>query len=159
MVKQHVVRLTEAERHQLHEMLRGGTAPARRLTRARILLKADAGGEGPRWIDAHIAQALEISVRTVARVRSEWASGGVDRVLNGAPSRRRYARKLDDAATVHLTRLACSTPPPGHQRWSLRLLAETLVELEIVEAIAPETVRLALKKTSSNRGARSAGAS
>jgi Homeodomain-like domain len=157
MFKQHVVTLSPEERADLRRLIAAGTSPARRLTRARILLKADAAGEGPRWIDAEIAAALEVSARTVARVRSEWASGGVARVLAPPRSRRVYAAKLDDAACLRLTQIACSPVPEGQSHWTLRLLGDRLVELEIVDSIARETVRLALKKTGSNPGLSSVG--
>jgi len=164
--KQHIVRLTTAERNGLRAMLRAGIAPARQLARARILRKADAGVRGPRLTDRQIAEAVEVDPRTVARVRAafaalpaEAAAGAPDeapdrlaRVLGRTPSDRVYPRKLDGTAEASLVTLACSTPPAGHARWSLRLLAGRLVELEIVDGISPETVRAALKKTSSSRG-------
>ncbi len=160
--KQHIVRLTTAERDALRAMLRAGTAPARQLARARILRKADAGVRGPRPTDRQIAEAVEVAPRTVARVRAafaalpaEVADGAPDRlarVLGRTPSDRVYPRKLDGSAEAALVTLACATPPAGHARWSLRLLAGRLVELEVVDGISPETVRAALKKTSSSRG-------
>lgn len=157
MFKQHVVKLTPEERTDLRHLLSAGSASTQKLTRARILLKADAGGDGPRWIDSEIASALEVSVRTVARVRSEWASGGVERVLNRAPSSRVYATKLDAAAILRLTAIACSGPPEGRATWTLALLGDRLVELQIVESIARDTVRLALKKTTCSLGGSNAG--
>lgn len=157
MFKQHVVTLSPDERADLRRLVSAGTSSARRLTRARILLKADASGEGPRWIDAEIAAALEVSARTVARVRGEWASGGVARVLAPVRSRRVYATKLDDAACLRLTRIACSPAPEGQSQWTLQLLGDCLVELGIVDSIARETVRLALKKTGSSPGLSSVG--
>lgn len=158
MFKQHVATLSTDERRELRRLLSAGTSSAQRLTRARILLKADAGGDGPRWIDAEIAAAVEVSGRTVARVRSDWAGGGTARALNRAPSTRVHTGKLDDAALLRLTQVACSDPPAGHARWTLRLLGERMVELEIVGSIARETVRLGLKKTPSNRGGSTVGA-
>jgi hypothetical protein len=157
MFKQHVVNLSTEERTDLRRLVSAGASSARRLTRARILLKADAAAAGPRWTDAEIASALEVSVRTVARVRSEWASGGVARVLTPVRSRRVYAAKLDDAACLRLTQIACSPAPDGQSHWTLRLLGDRLVELELVDSIARETVRLALKKTGSNPGLSNAG--
>ena len=152
MYKQHVVALTAGERARLRALIAAGVAPARQLARARVLLKVDAGRDGPRWTDAEAAAAIEVSPRTVARVRAEWIAGGVDGVLARKPPARVYARKLDGAAEAELVVLACSDPPPGHARWSLRLLAGRLVALEVVEAIAPETVRQTLQKTSSSHG-------
>ena len=150
--KQHLVRLTPTERRELHAMLRAGTAAARVLTRARVLLQADAGVEGPRRTDAHVAAAVEVSPRMVARTRATFADHGLARTLAGKAPVRVYPRKLDGTAEATLVTLACSAPPDGHARWSLRLLAGRLVALEIVDGISPETVRATLKKTSSSRG-------
>jgi hypothetical protein len=150
--KQHVVRLSSAEREAVAREVRAGTAPARRLTRARILLKADAGARGPRWTDARIAEAVEASARTVARVRADFCAGGLAHALGRKRPEREYARTLDGAAEARLVAEACAPPPAGRARWTLRLLGDRLVELEVVPSIAPNTVRAALKKTSSSRG-------
>lgn len=152
MPKRHVVQMSGPDRSRLSALIAAGTAPARALTHARILLKADQGADGPAWSDARIAEALETSVSTVERVRRRWVTGGLDDALGRRPPRREYRRKLDGAGEAHLLVLACSTPPTGQQRWSLRLLAAKLVELDLVEAIAPNTVRTVLKKTSSSPG-------
>jgi hypothetical protein len=151
--KQHLVRLLPAERAVLGDRLAAGTAPApaRTLTRARILLKADHGEGGPAWPDARIAEAPETSVATVERVRRRWAVGGPLDALHRRPTGPR-PRKLDGAQEARLVALACSAPPAGAKRWTLRLLAGKLVELEVVDGIAPNTVRSVLKKTSSTRG-------
>jgi hypothetical protein len=150
--KQHFVRLTPAERAELQQLVRAGAAPARRQTRARILLKADTSVEGPHWTDAAIASALDCGTRTVARVRAEFATTGLAATLQRQPRSRTTPRKLDAAAEARLVALACSAPPTGHLRWTLRLLSARLVELGIVGSIAPETVRQTLKKTSSSPG-------
>ena len=152
MNKQHVVALTADERARLRALVAAGVAPARQLARARVLLKVDAGRDGPRWTDAEAAAAVEVAPRTVARVRAEWALGGVDGVLTRKPPARVYARKLDGAAEATLVAVACSPRPDGRERWSVRLLADRLVVLGVVGSIAPETVRQTLKKTSSSRG-------
>ena len=152
MPKRHVVSLTATDRTRLTALIAAGTTPARTVTPARILLKADQGPAGPAWPDARIAEARETSVATVERVRRRWVAGGLDEALHRRPPRRVYQRKLDGAGEAHLLALACSTPPAGQQRWSLRLLATKLVELEVVTGIAPHTVRAVLKKTSSSRG-------
>jgi Homeodomain-like domain len=152
MNKQHVVVLTRAERQRVRALIAAGVGPARQLARARVLLKVDAGQDGPRWTDAEAAAAVEVSPRTVARVRAEWILGGVDGVLARQPPDRVYARKLDGAAEATLVAVACSARPDGGAHWSVRLLADRLVELGVVESIAPETVRQTLKKTSSSRG-------
>jgi transposase len=147
----HVVRLLPAERALLGDLIAAGTAPARALTRARILLKTDRGPDGPGWTDARIAEAVETGLATVARVRQRWVRGGLDAALHRRPTGPR-PRKLDGAQEARVIALACSAPPAGRERWSLRLLAERLVELEVVDGIAPNTVRTVLKKTSSSRG-------
>jgi hypothetical protein len=152
MPKQYRVCLTPADRTRLTALTTAGTAPARTLTHARILLKADQGEAGPAWPDARIAEALETSVTPIERVRRRWVTGGPDDALGRRPPRRVYQRKLDGAGEARLIALACSAPPAGQQRWSLRLLAAKLVELELVEAIAPNTVRTVLKKTNSSPG-------
>lgn len=151
MSQQHVVRLAAEERAELRRLVSSGHAPARQLARARILLKADRAGNGPALSDRQVAAAVEVSARTVARVRAAFASGGVAAIAR-QPPRRLYARKLDGAAEAKLIALACSAPPAGFARWSLRLLANGLVEAEVVEGIAPNTVRAVLKKTCSSRG-------
>ena len=146
--KQYVVRLTEEERARLHTLLGSGSAPARRLTHARILLKANQGEAGPGWTDAAIATALEVGRATVARVRQRFVSEGLEAALEHKAPDREYRRTLDGAQEAHLLALACSAPPEGRARWSLRLLAERLVALEVVETVSHETVRQVLKQTS-----------
>jgi hypothetical protein len=150
--KQHVVRLTSAERAALRALLAAGTTPARTQTHARILLKCDAGAAGPRWSDARVAEAVEVSARTVARVRERFATQGLAAALGRKPPARVYRRTLDSAQEARLVAIACTAPPAGRARWSLRLLSRRLVELEVVADISPETVRAALKKTPSSRG-------
>jgi hypothetical protein len=118
------------------------------LAHARILLKADQGEGGPGWNDQAIAGALEVCTATVARVRRQYATAGLEAALNRRWPEREYARTLDGEAEAHLIALACGTPPTGRQRWSLRLLAQELVRLEVVEAVSYETVRRTLKETS-----------
>ncbi len=150
--KQYVVHLDDAERARLRTLVGGGTAPARRLTHARILLKADQSDAGPGWTDAMIAGALDVHPATVARVRQQYVSTGLDAALTPKPPDRAYRRKLDGAQEARLVTLACSTPPDGRTRWTLRLLAAQLVALAQVDAVSHETVRQTLKQTSSSRG-------
>ena len=152
MEKRAIVRLTEAERTVLADLVAGGAASARTQAHARILLKADQGPAGPAWTDAAIAAALEVGERTVARVRARWADHGLEDALHRRPPRREYRRKLDGAAEAHLIALACAARPDGQQRWAIRTLAAKMVEAEVVESIGRETVRLTLKKTCSSRG-------
>jgi transposase len=152
MRKQHVVVLSEEERARLHTLIGRGAAPARALTHARILLKANQGEAGPGWTDRAIATALEVHHTTVARVRQQYATGGLEAAVDRKAPAREYRRRLDGEQEAHLVALACSAPPQGHKRWTLRLLAERLVQLEVVDAISYETVRQVLKQTASSRG-------
>ena len=160
MKKKYKVTLAAEERNSLQELIAAGKAAARKLAHARILLKADAAPEGPAWTDARIADAVEVDVTTVERIRQRFVEEGLeaalDRKKQDRPSRE---RKLDGEAEARLIAVACSAPPAGRARWTLRLLADRLVELEVVEAVSHETVRQVLKKTSSSRGGRSSGAS
>ncbi len=151
MNKKYVVELMEAERERLLKLLSAGTAAARMLTRARILLKADVGehAEGPPLFDREIAGMLETSQATVGRVRERFCRQGLDAALERSLPERVYKRSLDGRAEAHLIALACSQAPEGRDRWSMRLLADKAAELGIVGAISHETVRKALKKTSS----------
>ena len=148
MVKKYCVGLSEEERAHLHTMVGSGCAPARTLTHARILLKANQGEAGPGWTDAAIAGALEVSAATVARVRQAYATAGLAAALTRKAPDREYHRTLDGAQEARLVALACSTPPEGRKRWSLRLLAEHLVTLEVVDTVSHEAVRQVLKQTS-----------
>ncbi len=140
--------LSAVERARLRTLIGTGTAPARALAHARILLKADQGEGGPGWNDTAIAGALEVCTRTVARVRQQYVTEGLEAALQRRMPQRVYPRKLDGEAEARLIAVACGTPPPGQTRWSLRLLADELVRLEVVEAVSYETVRRALKQTS-----------
>lgn len=155
--KQHIVRLSLAERATLQQLIARGSSPARMLARARILLKADAGARGPRFTDCAVANAVEVSPRTVARVRATYAAHGLEAALQRRPRSSNTPRKLDSALEAQLIAIACSTPPDGRAHWTLRLLANRMVELELVSSIAPETVRKTLKQTFSNPGGPNGG--
>ena len=150
--KRYVVTLTEEERAQLHTLVGRGTAPVRSMTHARILLKANHGEAGPGWTDAAIAAALEVHPATVARVRQQYVTAGLAAALTRKPPDREYRRTLDGEQEAHLVALACSTPPDGRKRWTLRLLAAQLVTREYVAAVSHETVRQTLQQTHSSRG-------
>ena len=152
MNTKYAVRLPEPERAQLRTLIGQGVAPARQLTRARILLKANQGDGGPGWTDAAIAGALDVHPATVSRVRREYVTGGLPATLERTPPDRVYPRKADGALEAQLIAVACGTPPAGQARWTLRLLATELVRLEVVDAISYETVRRVLKQTGSSRG-------
>jgi transposase len=151
-MKKYVVTLTQEERQILQEMLSRGKAAARKLMHARILLKADAAPGGPNWPDARIAEALEVGQATVERLRKRFVEEGLEAALAPRPSRRQYPRKLDGDGEAHLIALACQEPPDGHSRWTLRLLAGRMVELDYVDRISYQTVRRTLKKTNSSLG-------
>jgi transposase len=151
MKKKCPVILTEAQREHLKSLIAAGTAPARKLTHARILLKADQSPEGPGWVDEKVADAVEVSQPTVSRVRKRYFEEGLEAAVNRRPPNRVYQRKLDGEQEARLIALACSEPPEGQARWSLRLVADKLVELEIVEEVSYQTVRRILKKTNLSR--------
>lgn len=152
MVKKYRVQLSPDERTLLTNLISAGKAAARAQTHARILLKADQGPDGPSWRDAEIVAALDVGLRTVERVRETWVMDGLEPALYPRPAHAHRPHKLDGEQEAHLIALACSAPPTGQKRWTLRLLANRLVDLEIVDGIAPETVRQTLKKTTSSRG-------
>jgi transposase len=146
--KRYVVRLTALEREKLEGLVSKGMANARKIVHAQVLLKVDA--DGPCWIDERAAEAFSIHANTVREIRERFVFEGLEAALN-RKKRERPARepKLDGAQEARVVALACSKPPEGRVRWTLRLLAGRLVELEVVDTICHETVRKALKKTSS----------
>lgn len=151
-MKKYLVTLTADEREQLTALIAAGTAAAKKLAHARILLKADQADGGPGWTDDAIAEAVEVSTDTVARVRRRFVEQGLEAALvrkkQDKPSRERV---LDGVAEAKLLAVACSEPPDGRTAWTLRMLADKLVELEVVGSVSAETVRRAMKKTSSSR--------
>ena len=152
----YTVNLSPAERETLTHLVRAGTRGARSLTRARILLKADEG-----LSDSQVADALNVGVATVHRIRQRCVEDGPEAALRDRP-RPGAAPKFDTKQHAHVVALACSKPPEGHTRWTLRLLADRVVELGVAEQCSYETIRRALKKTplaSSSRGRRRSGAS
>jgi transposase len=148
MPKKYVVCLTHDERVSLEQVIRRGKAAAWKLQRAQALLKCDAGAEGPAWPDRRIAEAFGVTTRSLESWRKRAVEEGPLSLLERKPEESpRVAPKLRGQEQARLTQLACSRPPKGHARWTLRLLANRLVELEIVESISHETVRRTLKKT------------
>jgi hypothetical protein len=139
--------LTDAQRAELNGLIHAGVAPARMITRARILLKADHGEAGPGWSDAAIVGALDVNASTVLRVRRQFTTEGLGPTLERKRPDRIYERTLDGKQEAKLVAIACSDAPDGADHWSLRLLAEEVVRLEVVPAISYETVRRTLKKT------------
>ena len=151
--ERYAVQLSAEDRTQLEGLIRRGQHSARVINRARILLKTDEG-----WSASQVASALDTSQRTVFRTKRRYAEEGLDGVLHDRPQANRY-RKLDDRGEAHLIALACSDAPEGHDHWTLRLLADQVVELGVVPSLSHETVRQRLKKTPSSPGKSASGAS
>ena len=150
--KKFIVELDTTERERLNALVSKGKAPAKTILKARILLKADVAEGGPGWLDAQIVEALDTNPTMVSRVREQVVTEGLDAVLNRKKRETPPVPAIfDGEAQAKLTALACSTPPEGYARWSIRLLAEYVVELKIVDAAHFNTVGRALKKTTSNR--------
>jgi transposase len=148
MAKRYRVTLQADEREQLEALLARGKADVRRLKHAQILLKADETENGPAWSDAQIADAVVCGEATVERVRRRFVEEGLELALSPYRTPRRvYRPKLDGEQEARLITLACSTPPEGRTRWTLRLLADALVELDVIDSVSYETVRQTLKKT------------
>lgn len=147
MKKVFIVRLTQTERAELEALVRKGRASALAIARARILLKADQGKDGEARPDVQIAEALGIVAKTVFNVRRRWVEEGLEAAIRrkkqDCPSR---SRKLDGVAEAKLVATCCGPAPQGRARWTLRMLADKLVEFEVVQSISPETVRSTLKK-------------
>ena len=150
-IKKFIVELDTAERERLNALIAKGKAPAKLILKARILLKADIAEGGPGWLDAQIVEALDTNETMVARVREQLVIEGLDAVLMRKKRKTPpVAAIFDGEAQAKLTALACSTPPEGHARWTIRLLAEHVVERKIVDAAHFNTVGRALKKTNSS---------
>jgi transposase len=147
--KKYIVRLSATERRDLTKLTSTGKAAAHRITHARILLLADEGPQGSAWIDEDVAEAVDVTVRTAENIRKRFVTEGLEAAINRKkrirPSRERL---LDGKKEAQLVALCCSAPPEGRARWTLRLLADQLVALDIVDSISYETVRRTLKKTS-----------
>ena len=154
MAHKYIVNLTEEEREGLQKLVTSGRTAARTLTRARILLKTASGAK-----DETIAQALDVALATIYRVRQRCVEEGVEAAITARRPRRDYRRKLDGDQEAHLIALVCGQAPEGHVRWSLRLLANSMVELGYVDSVSHETVRGTLEKTNSSLGETSSGSS
>jgi Homeodomain-like domain len=153
----YIVRLDENERQLLQRMVDEGRGSKSARQRARVLLKADQAEGSPAWSDDRVAEFAEVSLSTVHRVRQQLVEDGFEAVLERKPSPQRQYRKLDGVGEAKLIATACSQAPQGRSRWTLQLLADKLVELEVVENISRECVRGTLKKTNFSRIARSSG--
>lgn len=150
--KHYRVTLTEEERNALNRLISVGKAAARKLTHARILLKADESPGQPAWTDQQLSEAFNVSRPTVERVRKTCVEEGLEAALNHKKPSRTRPPKLDGEKEAKLIALACSSPPEGRESWTMQLLADKLVELHLVESISDETVRVRLKKTNSSPG-------
>lgn len=150
--KRYKVTLTNEERDQLTAIVSKGKTNARRLRRAHLLLLADENQPGGAWKDADIAQALNTHARSVERTREKCVQEGLEAALNHTRPQRRRSKVLDGAAEARLVQLACSDAPDGRTRWTLQMLAEKLIELEVVESVSRETVRTTLKKMNLSPG-------
>jgi transposase len=159
-VKKYVVRLSAEEREQLQALIRKGKSSAQRLMKARILLKADVSEDGEGWSDSEIVKALETSLTTVYRTRQQLVEEGLEAVLSRKkPSRTSVLPIFDGEKEAKLIALACSKPPKGRSRWSLRMLENKVVELDIVERASDSTIGRVLKKLNSSRTSKRNGSS
>lgn len=152
MNQKYDVTLTAEQRQSLEKLISSGTAPARALTRARILLKSDSGPGAPHWSYDQICAALDVSPVTISAARKAFVQRGLEAALYRKKPEREYQHRLDGEAEAHLIALACGEAPEGRERWTLRLLADKMVTLEYVESVSHETIRNTLKKTNSNLG-------
>jgi transposase len=152
MPKKYIVKLGRDERQSLRELIQNGNGSAKALTHARILLKANQTKGQPGWIDEAISDAFDVSVATIERVRQTYVQHGLDAALKRRSRSRERTRRLDGEQEAHLIALACSEPPTGHDRWTLRLLADRMVKLEYIDELSYQTVRRTLKKTNSSHG-------
>ena len=150
-MKKYIVELTSEERKQLQQLVKKGKVPGYKIRHAQMLLKANQGNKGPGWPDVQVAEVFAAHVTTVESLRKRFVEQGLEAALE-RNKRNNYARKLDGDAEAHLIAIACSAPPAGRSEWSLRLLADRLVELSVVDSISYMTVSRTLKKTNLSRG-------
>lgn len=152
-MKKYIVRLTPEERATLKKLLTSGRGSGRMFTRVRILLKADQSDEVTSWPDEKISEAFDVTVQTIEKVRKQLVEEGFEAVLSRHPYTQKVSRKkIDGDVEAHLIALCCSEPPKGRVRWTLRLLADKVVELGYVDSISYEAVRQTLKKTNLSLG-------
>lgn len=155
MQKRYVVRLTDGEQEVLNGVVKKRRVSAQKVLRARVLLKADA--DGPAWTDSAIANAFDCRTKTVENIRERFVTEGFETTLNGKPKSRVRGKVLDGDQEGKIIALRLGPPPRGFANWTLRLLAEQAVALEIVESVSHETLRGMLKKTTSRKGRSSIG--
>jgi transposase len=157
MNKKYRITLSAAERQELNKIMKAGQVNVRALKRAQMLLKADESPGGAAWSDAAIAEALEVHPMTVWGVRKRYRARGLKSVLAGQYTGHNQ-RVMTGEVEAHLIAVACGEPPEGREAWTLQLLADQLVSLELVDQISDETVRRTLKKTNLSRGSKPSGA-
>lgn len=159
-MNKYLVTLTEEERIELKSISSKGKHRSQKVLNALILLGCDEGSfQQKRSINQDIATVLNVSMKKIDRLKKRFVEKGLEIALNGTKGQRAYEKKADGEFEAHLVALSCSEPPEGHVRWSLRLLADTVVELQYIETVSHETIRQVLKKTSSSLGKKSAGSS
>ena len=151
MQKKYVVELTSEERKQLAGLVKKGKTAGYKIRHAQMLLKVDQGKNGPGWSDGNVAEAFVAHITTVERLRKRFVEESLEAALE-RHNRKNYSRKLEGDAEAHLIAIACSEPPEGRNEWTLRLLADKLVELKVVDSVSHMTVSRTLKKTSLSRG-------
>lgn len=152
-MKKYTIQLSQEHRLALQHLVSTGTAPARKLQHAHILLKSDSSEQGPKWSDQRIHEAFDVGLATIWRVRQRFLTEGLDDALNRRPQPERpEKRRLDGEQEAHLIALACGATAEGEGRWSLRLLAKRMVKLGYVEQVSADTVRRTLKKMNSSPG-------
>jgi len=152
MFQKYFVKLTSEERQQLEKIVTSGTSSARKIQRARILLKSDCSEGGPNWSYEAICEAFDVNSMTVTNVRKAYIERGLEQTINRKKPEREYPHSLDGDAEAHLIALACGEVPDGYERWSLRLLRDRFVKLEIISSISHETIRTTLKKKNLSLG-------
>lgn len=146
MNQKYVVKLADEQKQHLEKLITSGTSPVRMLTRARILLKSDQSENGPNWSYEKIAEAFDVSEMLIRDVRKRFAEAGFEAALQRKKPDREYEHSLDGEAEAHLIALACSQPPAGQKRWTLRLLKRAMQERMYVQTVSHETIRTTLKK-------------
>ena len=157
MPKKYIVDLTESEQESLKKLTTTGKHAAYKINHGRILLLADINQADGGWSDEAIASTLGISISTIERVRRRFVEEGIDASLSHRQGRGRKQRRLDGDSEAHLLALACSQPPQGQGRWTLRMLADKMVELRYIESLSHETVRQTLKKMNFSLGEKTVG--
>lgn len=150
-MKKYIVELTSEERRQLEKLIKKGKVAGYKIRHAQMLLKVNQDKQGPSWQDKRVAEAFGAHITTVERLRKRFVEQGLEAALE-RNKRQNYTRKLDGDTEAHLIAIACSDPPQGRNEWTLRLLADRLVELSVVDSISHMTVSRTLKKTSLSPG-------